>query len=217
MVPAASARGCMKLRVWQPSCLGFLPMKIALASWHDRVSPVFDVSKAVLLVEAEQRREVRREERSLVAMEFAGRARELAGFGADVLICGAISAPLRAAIEALGIEVFAFVCGPVEAVLAAYLDGGVAGAAYVMPGCRGAGRGRGGGMRLGMFGQGGGRGRGGGAGGGTGGRGRMGGPFAGGPGGECVCPDCGARVPHPAGQPCTQLKCPKCGSAMVRA
>ncbi len=28
------------------------------------------------------------------------------------------------------------------------------------------------------------------------GRGRMGGPFAAGPGGNCVCPNCGATVPH---------------------
>jgi len=48
------------------------------------------------------------------------------------------------------------------------------------------------------------------------GRGRMGG-FAMGPGGECVCPSCGTRVPHQAGVPCYQQKCPKCGSPMTRA
>ncbi len=47
------------------------------------------------------------------------------------------------------------------------------------------------------------------------GRGRMGG-FAAGPGGECVCPSCGARVAHQLGTPCYQQKCPKCGSAMSR-
>jgi len=48
-----------------------------------------------------------------------------------------------------------------------------------------------------------------------GGRGRMGG-FGLGPGGECVCPNCGARAPHPRGTPCYQMKCPKCGAAMTR-
>ena len=48
------------------------------------------------------------------------------------------------------------------------------------------------------------------------GRGRMGGPFQAGPGGQCVCPQCGATVPHTVGQPCTSLKCPKCGAAMTR-
>lgn len=49
------------------------------------------------------------------------------------------------------------------------------------------------------------------------GRGRMGGPSAAGPGGNCVCPNCGAVVPHIAGQPCNQRKCPTCGTKMTRS
>jgi hypothetical protein len=49
-----------------------------------------------------------------------------------------------------------------------------------------------------------------------GGRGRMGGPFAAGPGGTCICPKCKYEVPHQVGTPCYQIKCPKCGSSMVR-
>ncbi|MHC1585057.1 MAG: hypothetical protein ACXQS7_02170 [Candidatus Syntropharchaeia archaeon] len=48
------------------------------------------------------------------------------------------------------------------------------------------------------------------------GRGRMGGRGLG-PGGECVCPNCGTRVPHKRGVPCFQESCPKCGIQMVRA
>jgi predicted DNA-binding protein (UPF0251 family) len=50
------------------------------------------------------------------------------------------------------------------------------------------------------------------------GRGRMGGPFTAGPGGICLCtnPECKNEVPHVAGQPCYQVKCPKCGSPMIR-
>ena len=48
------------------------------------------------------------------------------------------------------------------------------------------------------------------------GRGRMGGPFAAGPGGSCICPNCGQRVAHVAGQPCNALSCPKCGARMTR-
>ena len=63
------------------------------------------------------------------------------------------------------------------------------------------------------------RGRGGGGRGGSGrngGRGRMGGPQSAGPGGACVCPNCGHREEHVAGQPCYQKKCPECGTKMVR-
>ncbi|MGI6278752.1 MAG: DUF134 domain-containing protein [Patescibacteria group bacterium] len=51
-----------------------------------------------------------------------------------------------------------------------------------------------------------------------GGRGRMGGSFAAGPGGTCICtnPDCQHEMAHQAGVPCYQAKCPKCGSPMVR-
>jgi hypothetical protein len=59
-----------------------------------------------------------------------------------------------------------------------------------------------------------GRGRGLGMGGG-GGRG-MGGGQARGPNGYCVCPNCSTKVPHQRGVPCFQVKCPKCGTLMVR-
>ena len=47
------------------------------------------------------------------------------------------------------------------------------------------------------------------------GRGRMGGRSLG-PGGHCVCPSCGTRVPHQRGTPCNQRSCPKCGTKMIR-
>ncbi len=62
-----------------------------------------------------------------------------------------------------------------------------------------------------LFGGGGGGGRGGGR-----GPGRMGGPKAAGPGGFCICPKCGHREPHVAGQPCYEQVCPKCGTPMRR-
>ena len=63
-----------------------------------------------------------------------------------------------------------------------------------------------------------GRGGGGGIGAGQGGgRGRMSGTRPGaGPSGNCVCPSCGAKVPHQAGSPCYNVSCPKCGAKIVR-
>ncbi len=49
-----------------------------------------------------------------------------------------------------------------------------------------------------------------------GGRGRQSGGFGLGPGGDCVCPNCGTRTPHQRGIPCYEQKCPKCGSLMTR-
>jgi hypothetical protein len=74
-----------------------------------------------------------------------------------------------------------------------------------------------------QFGQGRGAGQGRGQGGGQGGRGWGGGRGQGGgnkpgsgPGGNCVCPNCGKKVPHVAGQRCIDMNCPDCGTRMIR-
>lgn len=36
-----------------------------------------------------------------------------------------------------------------------------------------------------------------------------------GPGGKCVCADCGHKFSHKTGKPCTSSKCPECGSENV--
>ena len=48
------------------------------------------------------------------------------------------------------------------------------------------------------------------------GRGMGGGLKAQGPGGHCVCPACGYKIPHERGAPCFELRCEKCGESMVR-
>ncbi|MFA5646282.1 MAG: hypothetical protein WDA18_08015 [Candidatus Ratteibacteria bacterium] len=48
------------------------------------------------------------------------------------------------------------------------------------------------------------------------GLGRMGGRFAAGTGGFCVCPKCGKKVPHERAMPCASRKCDACGSMMLR-
>ena len=50
----------------------------------------------------------------------------------------------------------------------------------------------------------------------SGGRGMMGGPLSAGSEGTCVCPKCGYETQHIRGQPCVQIKCPKCGTMMIR-
>jgi hypothetical protein len=52
---------------------------------------------------------------------------------------------------------------------------------------------------------------------GDGGRGRGGGNKPGsGPGGNCVCPKCGFKMAHAAGQRCMDIACPKCRTPMVK-
>ncbi|MFC2117038.1 DUF5320 domain-containing protein [Bacteroidota bacterium] len=37
-----------------------------------------------------------------------------------------------------------------------------------------------------------------------------------GPGGFCICANCGNKVPHKQGVKCTTLKCTECGKIMIR-
>ncbi len=46
-------------------------------------------------------------------------------------------------------------------------------------------------------------------------RGKMGGIGAG-PGGKCICPNCGYTILHKAQNPCSKMICPKCGAKMTR-
>jgi len=49
------------------------------------------------------------------------------------------------------------------------------------------------------------------------GRGRNAGNLPGsGPGGYCVCPKCNTKVEHETGIPCYSMKCPKCGTPMIK-
>lgn len=45
---------------------------------------------------------------------------------------------------------------------------------------------------------------------------RKGGRKKAGPGGKCLCPECGHKVEHITGKPCFETKCPKCGALMTR-
>lgn len=37
-----------------------------------------------------------------------------------------------------------------------------------------------------------------------------------GPGGSCICPKCGHKEKKVIGKPCTEIKCKKCGTLMIR-
>jgi len=37
-----------------------------------------------------------------------------------------------------------------------------------------------------------------------------------GPGGKCICPDCGKTIDHVRGIPCITVDCPDCGTKMTR-
>ena len=112
-------------------------MKVAVPTWSDRVSPVFDVAKRLLLVDFDGEAESGREEVAVKESEPAPRARRVAQLGVDVLICGAISVPLEAMLVSAGVRVIPHTCGPTEEVLQAFASGRLTDEAFLMPGCCG--------------------------------------------------------------------------------
>jgi predicted Fe-Mo cluster-binding NifX family protein len=113
-------------------------MRVAIATWNDRVSPVFDTSSRLVLVDVDQGKEHDRRFVEVGTDSFlTQRARRLTELEVNVLICGAISRPLAELVSAAGVIVIPWVSGPVEEVLRAYLANRLSGSRWKMPGCRG--------------------------------------------------------------------------------
>lgn len=200
-------------------------MKVALTVWNGRISPVFDVSRKILLLDVDHGAVTGRREEPLEGIDPVQKAGKLVEWEVRKLICGAISRPLAGLFAAYGIRTIPFIAGDAEEVIDAYLARKLPNLRMAMPGCCGGGRRRFRGRSDNykeenpMFGKRrGGMGQGGGSGQGRGGQrlGRMGGPLAAGPSGYCICPQCKQREPHDRGVPCFARKCPKCGSVMTR-
>jgi predicted Fe-Mo cluster-binding NifX family protein len=210
-------------------------MRIAVTLWKQRVAPVFDIAREILLVDMAAGQRVREQNKPLTGELPAQKALCLVELGVDTLICGAVSRPILAMLTGYGIRVVPYVAGPPEDVIRAWCRGTLEREMFGMPGCRRRGRHAVHGHNTskeeetGMNGKnqdrqtGGGRGQGGG-GRGRGGRGQGGGrrpqPAAGPPGTQaaecCVCLKCGQRTSHERGVPCYTQKCPQCGGAMAR-
>jgi predicted Fe-Mo cluster-binding NifX family protein len=112
-------------------------MRVAIPSWNDRVSPVFDAARRLVVVDVENGVEQTRRQETLQEEFPTRRVRQLAQLGVNVLICGAISRPLAALLAASGITVIPWTAGPVNEVLVAYLAGRLPDARWLMPGCGG--------------------------------------------------------------------------------
>jgi len=124
-------------------------MKIAVSAWDERVSPVFDTSERLVMAELDGTAIKGLGESFLGGFFGPEKVERLKQLGTDALICGAISGPLARMIEAAGITLIPWVAGPVDEVLAAYVDGSLLTPRFKMPGYSAfRRRGGGGGRRL---------------------------------------------------------------------
>jgi len=112
-------------------------MNVGIAVWGERVSPLLDTCRELLIVDVEGGKEVSRRRAEFGEYLLPLRVRRLAELGLDVLICGAVSRVLLAMISCCGIRLIGWTSGDVEEVLRAFLSGGLNGKQFVMPGCPG--------------------------------------------------------------------------------
>jgi predicted Fe-Mo cluster-binding NifX family protein len=108
---------------------------IAIPNCQGRVSPVFDTAARLLVVRRYRGRLVERKEFVLGVLALDALARSVAELHVDVLLCAAISEPLRLALERGGVRVEPHLCGEVEALLAAFCAGHWRRSEFRMPGC----------------------------------------------------------------------------------
>ncbi len=110
-------------------------MKVAIPLWQGRVSPVFDEASRIIIVDISDGKEKSRQEESLLMRSPFERAQALPRLGVNLLICGMISNAQKTALDSAGIETIPHICGHMEDVISAFLDGRIERGAMLMPGC----------------------------------------------------------------------------------
>jgi predicted Fe-Mo cluster-binding NifX family protein len=111
-------------------------MKMAVSTWNGRISPVFDVSRQMVVVEIEKGA-IRRKHEQPIDEDLGQKVERIAGDGIQLLICGAISQSLAEMLAMRGVQIIPFIAGNVDEVIQACLSGGLDRSCFAMPGCCG--------------------------------------------------------------------------------
>ncbi len=126
---------------WHASCSGrsLLPpvaglMKVAFAVLGDRISPVFDASRRVLVLEVAGGQVECEQREYLPDVDPRAKVAFLSCYGVEILVCGAISRSLKGLLTAYDIQVVPFVAGELREVIEAFLHGELPCPAFSMPG-----------------------------------------------------------------------------------
>ena len=118
-------------------------MKVAIPIRNGRISPVFDVSTRLLVVDFVNGEPGERSEFSIRESGVEVRAELLQELGVKILICGAISNQTARIIKRCGIDLRPWVVGEIDDVIDAFTTCSLDSEGFIMPGCR---RGQGGGQ-----------------------------------------------------------------------
>ncbi|MFH1570973.1 MAG: hypothetical protein ABIL09_23465 [Gemmatimonadota bacterium] len=109
-------------------------LTVALPVWEGRLSPVLDVARQLLVVRLEAGAEAGRHLCHVHGLAPRRWPALLSDLGVDVLICGAVSDALSAALTRGGTSLMPWVQGEIDAVLRAYLSGELDDPRFAVPG-----------------------------------------------------------------------------------
>jgi predicted Fe-Mo cluster-binding NifX family protein len=110
-------------------------MKTAFAYWENRIAPVFDTARQVLVVETDSRQIVGKTQEMMPEDLPLPKVLRLVDLGIETLVCGAISNPMSGLVGAYGIRVIPFITGELGEIIQAWANGKLEYKAYTMPGC----------------------------------------------------------------------------------
>ncbi|OGL45818.1 MAG: hypothetical protein A2161_15005 [Candidatus Schekmanbacteria bacterium RBG_13_48_7] len=112
-------------------------MKIGVPVWRNRVSPLFDTARTLMIIETRNGKEITRTEESLDEDFLPLRARCIKDKNIGILICGGISRALETILRFYGVVVFSGIQGDYEKVIDAFQNSRLDALEYRMPGYRG--------------------------------------------------------------------------------
>ena len=110
-------------------------MKVVLTVWENRISPVADSARHLLIVDIENRTIRSKSNEHLDTESVFNYARRLVDLDVEIFICGAISNFFAGLVEGYGIRLIPFVCGEASEVLDAYLEDSLRSPKFIMAGC----------------------------------------------------------------------------------
>ena len=108
--------------------------RIAIPIYKSRVSPVFDTCTRLLLIEFKDGREIARREFDLDNFSLRERVKILEKNAVAVIICGGISDVFHAILSNSNIPLICGICGNVDEVISAHIDGQLDDPCFFMPG-----------------------------------------------------------------------------------
>ncbi len=109
-------------------------MNVAITIWGDRISPVFDAARTLLVVAVKDGQIMEQKVLTFHALQFDWVEKVLREHAVKVLICGAICERGVERLEGMGIEVKPFLTGRVKKVLRQFAAKDEVND-FVMPGC----------------------------------------------------------------------------------